>query len=264
MNKALTCSILCSAWLAAGHLAATFAQEPPLAANARAADTSPLRVGVSPVFPPMVFKQGGHLAGVEVDLAQALGKSLGRPIKFVELPWEDQIEALRAGRTDIIMSSMSITTPRRHVVDFCRPYLLIGQLSLVRREDKNRYVLGIPPKLACPVGVLRATTGEFLVQREFPKAKLKVFKSEKDVAKALMKKKIDLFIGDSTLVWYLAGTHATDGLTAVALPLSEEALAWAVGKGNDQLLSAANGFLQKASKDGTLSRVFRRWMAVSP
>jgi ABC-type amino acid transport substrate-binding protein len=68
-------------------------------------DTTVLRVGMSPVFPPMVFKQAGELAGVEVDLARALGAKLGRRVVFVELPWEDQIEALTAGKTDIIMSS---------------------------------------------------------------------------------------------------------------------------------------------------------------
>lgn len=223
-----------------------------------------LRVGVSPVFPPMIFKQGGKLAGVEVELAQALGEQLGRKVVFVELPWEDQIDALREGRTDIIMSSMSVTPARRYVVDFSRPYLLVGQLTLVRREDQNQYLLGVPSKLPGPVGVLKATTGEFLVQREFPKATRKVFKSEAEVVKALMKKKIDLFIGDSTLVWHLAGLHATDGLAAVAIPLSEETLGWGVRKGDEKLLAEANQFLQKASENGTLNRVVRRWMAVSP
>jgi polar amino acid transport system substrate-binding protein len=212
----------------------------------------------------MVFKQGGKLVGVEVELARALGEELGRKVTFVELPWEDQIEAVREGRVDIIMSSMSITTARRQVVDFCRPYLVVGQLPLVRREDKNKYLLGLPAKPPGAVGVLKATTGDFLVQRDFPRATRKVFKSEDDAAKALIKKKVDFFIGDSTLVWYLAGIHAVDGLAVVTIPLSEEALAWGVRKGEDTLRAAADQFLQKASADGSLNRVFRRWMAVSP
>src|SRR5512137_1243580 len=84
----------------------------PLLAQERLSEAGTLRVGVSPVFPPMVFRQGKELAGVEVDLARALGEKLGRKVIFVELPWEDQVEALNAGRIDIIMSSMSITMPR--------------------------------------------------------------------------------------------------------------------------------------------------------
>ena len=235
-----------------------------LAAQERPSATASLRVGVSPVFPPMVFKQGKELAGVEVDLARALGEKLGRKVTFVELPWEDQVEALNAGRIDIIMSSMSITKARRYVIDFSRPYLVVGQMTLVRREDQNRYRLGFPITPPGTVGVLKATTGEFLVQGEFPKARRKVLSSAAEAAQALKRKKIDLFISDSTLVWHLAGLHAADGLAAVPLALTEEQLAWGIRKGDEKLLAAANEFIQKASQDGTLNRIFHRWAAVAP
>jgi len=234
------------------------------AGDAPPSAAAPLRVGVSPVFPPMVFKQGKELVGVEVDLARALGEHLGRKIVFVEVPWPDQLEALSAGKTDIIMSSMSITAARRQVMDFSRPYLVVGQMALVRREDKNQYALGYPSQPPRPVGVLKATTGEFVVQRDFPKAKRKVFSSSSEAAQALLKKKIDFFITDSTVVWYLAGIHAGDGLTAVTIALSEEQLAWATRKGDDTLLEAVNAFIQTAAQDGTFKRVGRRWMAVEP
>jgi polar amino acid transport system substrate-binding protein len=185
-------------------------------------------------------------------------------VTFVELPWADQIEALNAGRIDIIMSSMSITAARRFVVDFSRPYLVVGQMTLVRREDQGQYLLGFPNTLPGTVGVLKATTGEFLVQREFPKARRKTFNSETEAVQALKKKKIDLFISDSTLIWYLAGTHSAEGLGAVSVALTEEAVAWGIRKGDEKLLAAANRFIQKASEEGTLNRIFRRWMAVPP
>jgi len=247
-------------WLGIGLIGGLF-----LSTTVAQEGSSPvLRVGVSPVFPPMVFKQGKELVGVEVDLARALGEKLGRKVLLVELPWEDQIEALSAGQIDIIMSSLSITTARRYVMDFSRPYLVVGQMALVRREDQNHFLLGVPVKPPGPVGVLKATTGEFLVQREFPKATRKVFTSAKQAVQALQKKKISLFISDSTLIWYLAGTHSAEGLAAVPAVLTEEQLAWGVRKGNDKLLAAANEFLQQATQDGTLNRTFRRWTAVSP
>lgn len=232
------------------------------AAGPESTTNSPLRVGVSPTFPPMIFKQGKNLAGVEVDLARALGAYLGRKVEFVELPWADQTEALNAGKTDIIMSSMSITTARKFVVNFSQPYFVIGQMALVRREDRNHYALGFPINLHGKIGVLKATTGEFLVQRDFLKAKRKVFATPEAAAKALAKKKIDLFISDSPLVWYLAGTHAAEGLSAVPMALTQEQLAWAVPKSDDALLASVNEFLSRARQDGQLLKVFRRWMAV--
>lgn len=226
------------------------------------ATAKPLRVGVSPVFPPMIFKQGKELAGVEADLARALGQQVGREIVFVELPWKDQIEALTEGKIDIIMSSMSITPARRSMVNFSKPYFVIGQMALVRRENKMDYALGFPYKLKGPVGALRATTGEFLVQRDFPKSTLKTFNNSEEAAKALIKKKINLFISDSTLVWHLAGKYDAEGLGVVNIPLSEEALGWAVRKTDDDLLNSINGFIEKASQDGTMRKAFSRWTAV--
>ncbi len=75
-----------------------------LAAEPAANDQPPLRVGVAPNMPPMIFKQGKTIAGVEADLAQALGRELNRPVAFVELAWVDLIDALEANKIDVIMS----------------------------------------------------------------------------------------------------------------------------------------------------------------
>ena len=244
-------------WFALALCASTvFAADPPPAPG------EPLRVGVSPVFPPMVFKQGKQLAGVEVDLARALGEHLGRKVVFVEVPWIDQIEALNEKRTDIIMSSMSITTARKFVVNFSQPYLVVGQMALVRREDRNKYALGFPLSPEGTLGVLKGTTGEFLVQRDFPKAKRKAFNSSSEAVQALIRKRADLFLSDSTLVWYLAGVHAADGLSAVPIALSQEQLAWATRKSDDALLASVNTFMIQASQTGVFSNVFRRWTAI--
>jgi polar amino acid transport system substrate-binding protein len=226
-----------------------------------AADNDPLRVGISPIFPPMAFLRGKVLTGVEVDLARGLGQHLGRPVVFVQLPWDQQIASLNAGKTDIIMSSMSITPARGHVVAFTRPYFVLGQMALIRREDRGRYVLGFPQPLPGQVGVLKATTGEFLVQREFPTAKRKSYSDPEAAVAALKKKKIDLFISDSTLVWYLAGNHSGEGVSNVPMLLTEEPLGWAVRRDDERLLKAANEFIERSLKDESLVQTFRRWGA---
>lgn len=224
----------------------------------------PLKVGVSPIFPPMVFKRGRELVGVEVDLARAFGQHIARPIEWVELPWKEQIAALHDGRIDIIMSSMSITPARGFVLAFTQPYLMVGQMALVRRTDQALYALGFPPIPPGPIGVIKATTGEFLAERDFPASKLRSLPDSAAAVKALLGKRIGLFISDSTLAWHLAGMHAGDGLAVVPIALSEEHLAWAVRKGNDSLLASANGYLAQATQDGSLSKILKQWMAVGP
>ena len=222
----------------------------------------PLRVGVSPGFPPMVFKQGKDLVGVEVDMARVLGSYLGRPVVFVEVPWKDQIEALNNKRTDIIMSSMSITEARRFVLSFSQPYFVVGQMALVRRENKHKYLLGFPLNLKAPIAVIPATTGDFLIQRDYPKTKRVNCKDGAAGVEALVRKKAELFFADSTLIWYLAGMHAADGLTVAPMTLSEEQLAWGVRKTDDALLAAVNTFITQARQNGTFLKVFQRWTSI--
>ena len=99
----------------------------------------PLRVGVTPSSPPFAFRQGGELVGLDVDFARALAGALGRPLQLREVDWDDQIPTLLAGRTDVIMSGMTITPARQVRMAFSDPYLSSGLLAVVRRGDRDRY-----------------------------------------------------------------------------------------------------------------------------
>jgi ABC-type amino acid transport substrate-binding protein len=224
------------------------------------ADPVPLRVGVTANFPPMIYREGGKLAGVEVDFATALGKELGRPVKFVEVDWEDQIPALADGRTDIIMSGMSITLARQLRIAFAKPYMVVGQTVVVRREDATRFALGFPIEPKGTIGVLKATTGDFLVQQEFPRIKRKAYTSPQDAAKALVKKKIDMIICDSPTAWWLASMNEIQGLVVVPIYLSREPLAWAMRKSDPDLLASVNTALDKLQADGRATAIIKRWV----
>jgi ABC-type amino acid transport substrate-binding protein len=228
--------------------------------NGLTAESTPLRVGISPVFPPLIFKEGKKVVGVEADFAEALAADLGRPIQFVELDWDDQIAALTDGRIDIIMSSMSVTRARQVRIAFSRPYLAIGQMALVRRTDTYKYATGFPVKPEGVIGVKKGTTGDFLVQQEFPHSKRKYFNSGEEAARALAKGKIDLFISDSPTISWLEGMNAETGLVAIPYTLSEEYLAWGVSKSNTQLLESANATLEKLQKSGRANAIVRRWV----
>ncbi len=234
---------------------------PALRSNLGAADAAPaLRVGVAPVSPPMIFKEGTRIVGLEADFAQALGKELGRPVQFVELPWEELIDALNDDKIDIIMSSMSVTPARQFRVAFSIPYLRIGQMVLVRGDEKYRGGFLSRSLAGQTVGLRKGTTGDLLVQQEFPKAKRKYFKSDDEGAIALSKGRIDLFIDDSTMIWYLAGVYEAKGLTVTPLVLSQEVLGWGMKRSDTTLQAAANAFLQKAQASGELDRILHRWI----
>ena len=244
-------------WLATAAALLTGVTSAPWA---RSADSTVLRVGVSANSPPMIFKQGDKIVGVEADLAEALGRELGRKITFVEEKWENIIDALNEDRIDIIMSNMSITPARRYRVAFTTSYLKVGQMALSRSAEKYNYLLNLADQTKRGIGVKPGTTADFLVGQEFPRVKKKYYKSGDAAAEALMKSKIDLFVSDAPIIWYLASMYETKGLGVMPLVLSQEELGWGVKRSDTQLLSSANAFLQKAQASGDLNRILGTWM----
>jgi ABC-type amino acid transport substrate-binding protein len=224
-----------------------------------AADPTTLRVGVSTHYPPICYREGGRVLGIEPDFARALGQALDRKIEFIQLDWSEQIPALTEGRTDIVMSGMSITPARQLLVSFSNPYLATGQMPMVRREDSSHYLVGFPVRPTGVIGVLAGTTGDFLVQQEFSKNKRKTYKSSEDAAKALAKKRIDIFICDSPVVRWLAGTDETK-FVAVPVLLTREEVAWAMRKTDTNLLQSVNGVLNQMNKSGQLAAVLKQWV----
>jgi ABC-type amino acid transport substrate-binding protein len=224
-------------------------------------ELTPLRVGVTANYPPMIFKMKGKIVGLEADFAFLLGKALNREVLLVELPWNDQINALMEGKTDIIMSAMTITEARKVRVDFSDPYLKSGLVAMMRTEDAARYssrkkVL----ESIATVGLVKGTTGEVFVRNRFLSATTVVpLKDSGEAPDLLDKRRIDLFVYDApAVVWLVSENEAT--LRGLWEPLSEEFLAWAVSRDNQALLSQVNAALAAWKKDGTVKNVVSRWL----
>ncbi len=224
-------------------------------------DENVLKVGITPNTPPFAFKRNRKITGLEADMAAELGKSLNRPVRFVEVKWGDQIPALLDGRTDIIMSGMSITDLRQVRVAFSDPYLRSGQMALVRRDDAGMFITrGSILLTRGKVGIEKGATGEFFVQREFPYATPVSFNSVDDAVRGLIRGNVDLVIHDAPVAWWLAAQHEADGVSVVNIVLSAEYMAWGVRNDDLDLLESVNGALVSWRRDGRWEKIVRRWL----
>jgi polar amino acid transport system substrate-binding protein len=231
-------------------------------ANPAPAELPPnaLRVGVTSTYPPIIFRQGGQIAGVEADLARLLGTRLNRPVYFIEVSWDQQIDALMAGRTDIIMSGMSVTEARQVRITFTEPYLEAGLVAAVRREDASQY--GSRDALlqtSGTVGAIERTTGDVFVQQNFPNARRITLSLASDGALALRRRTIDVFVHDGPSIAWLVSANEAD-LTGIWQPLNKENLAWGIRRDDSQLLTQVNEALGAWKRDGTLTDVLVRWL----
>src|SRR5208282_3225047 len=79
-----------------------------------------LRVAIDVANPPFgVLDKNGQPDGSDVAVARALAKDLGAEIEFVQVPSTGRIPALLAGRADVTIASISVTTDRAKAVMYC-------------------------------------------------------------------------------------------------------------------------------------------------
>jgi len=219
-----------------------------------------LYVGVTPDYAPIVFKQNNQITGLEVDFARELGLALKRPVEFVPVKWNDQIEALLTDQVDIIMSGMTITNPRKIRIAFSDPYLKEGLTCLIRRNDLQRYTK--PEAIInenINFGVQQGSTADVFVNQRCKNAISITYIDPRDAQFNLVNRKIDVFIHDSPAVLWLASESEAD-LAVVPPPMTEEYLAWGLRKDDSELLQTVNENLKRWKQDGTYQRILKRWL----
>jgi len=231
-----------------------------LAAEASAVP-DPLRVGITPEYPPLVFRQPEGTNGLEIDFAKALGQQLGRPVEFVVLRWDEEIPALLDRRIDIIMSGLSITPARRLRIAFSTPYLQNQLRAIFPRKNAARYqTVEQVTQSKERIGVIAGTTGELFVKRSCPEAEIVPLTMRRDIGFYLIKgNRMDLFIDDTFALADILSRNEAD-LAYLQTPLSQEELAWGIRPGDADLLDQVNKVLERWKSNGTLERTINRWI----
>jgi len=212
-------------------------------------------------LPTRCFEQGDQIVGIEADFARELGKALNREVAFVKVPWDKQIDSLEQNKTDIIMSNMTITAPRRIRINFSTPYLQSGLSGLFRRNtaDPSGLIGSTIVNQNKRIGFVKNTTGEYFCMQRFKRGELIGYSKAANAVNALKNDKIDMFIHDAPMIWWQSALNERE-LIAFPEVLNVEPLAWGVGKHNMALLDEVNALLALWEKDGTSKKIIQNWI----
>ena len=92
-----------------------------------------LRVGTWLQYKPEMWKdlQTGDIKGFWVDLARKMASDLGVQVQFVDSDWDGLIPGLEAGKFDIVLAQMAITSKRALAVDFAKPWEAVGLAAVL-------------------------------------------------------------------------------------------------------------------------------------
>ncbi len=112
-------------------MAAGCSPAPPDSATGTAGSGEPLRVIVRP-DPVAFLPRNGEPVMLDREIAQGLSRYLGRPYKpVVVADYSQMIDALLAGKGDVIAAEMSVTDARSQRVAFSLPYEHVDEMLIV-------------------------------------------------------------------------------------------------------------------------------------
>jgi polar amino acid transport system substrate-binding protein len=197
------------------NIFATFACAAMLAALPARAQTAPqsapqstidsmeqrgsMMVGMATFVPWAMRDQQGKLVGFEVDVATKLAQDLGLKLDLVPTAWDGIIPALIAGKFDVIIGGLTITTKRNLTVNFSAPYDYAGTslaVAVAMQKDFKLDALNSPSiTIACRRGTTACTNaGEY-----FPKATLRQFDDDAAMTQEVLNGNANAFAASEPL-----------------------------------------------------------------
>ncbi len=220
---------------------------------------SRLIVGMELSYPPFeMIDTHGQPTGVSVDLAEALGKSLGQEVQIMNTDFAGLIPSLQTHKIDLIISSMTATTERAKAIAFSDPYLKTGLCLLVGKTSPIQSIADADQP-GRTVVVKLGTTGHVYAADHIKKAKLLVVDKEDAAVLEVVQGKANAFIYDQ-ISTYENWRRNQESTRPILKPFQEES--WAVGLRQDdtELRDKVNHFLKDYKEQGGFDRLGDRYL----
>lgn len=223
-------------------------------------DDNTLVVGMELSYPPFEMSDENNTpTGVSVDLAYALGESLGRPVRIENIAFAGLISSLKTGKIDLIISSMTATEERAASIDFSDPYLETGLCLLVSKESDIQSIEDADQK-GKSIAVKQGTTGHLHAIEHVKQARVLPLEKETAAVIEVTQGKADAFIYDQ-MSTYRNWMRHPETTRPILQPFKKESWAIGIRKGNDELRLQVNAFLSAFKKRGGFDELGERYLS---
>ena len=134
-----------------------------------------IEIGVSLFSPWSMRDKNGELIGFDIEVGRKLAADMGVDAEFVTTPADTLIPSLIAGKFDVMISSISITTQRNLTINFTQPYAFSGMSLLTNRTQSEGFSLEDFNSPEVTFSARRGASPAVVIAEEFPQAELVLF-----------------------------------------------------------------------------------------
>lgn len=231
-----------------------------------------LVVATSANFAPFEYMDGNNFKGIDIEIAEHMAKEMGKRLVIKNMEFDSVIQSVVSGNVDIAISGLTINPTRIKVVDFSDSYFVSSQVVIVNDDDDRFKDVNTKDKLDSVInsindlriGVQTGTTGEFYVKGDndwnFPgykNAKILSFSNISMAASAMTNDQVDILVIDEMPAKVLVKTY--NGISSLAIPLTQEKYAISVRKDRKDLLDKVNFILSRMKADGSIEMIINKY-----
>ncbi|MFI1162767.1 ABC transporter substrate-binding protein [Streptomyces sp. NPDC020801] len=238
-----------------------------------------IKVGSDIAYAPVEFKDNsGKVAGLDPDLAAAMGKQLGVTFQFENGTFDALLTGIRSNRYDIAMSAMTDNKSRQNGVDPTTgkkvgegvdfvDYLTAG-VSIYTRKGDTKGITNWSDLCGKKIALERGTVSEDLAKAEAKKCPsgkkltIEAFDDDQQAQTRLRSGGADAASSDFPVAAYAVKTSGggkdfqTVGAQVEAAPYGI-----AVGKTSTQLRDALQAAMNAIIKSGEYQKILEKWGA---
>ena len=254
-------------------LAAAVLAMPLLAGGSQAASLDEIKkrglvVATEDDFRPFEFIKDGKPTGFDNEMIEDLRKYASFEVKQQVLPWTGILAGVSTGKYDAAITAVIITKERLASLEFTSPIADATHYYLKRKDDKsissikdlNGKTLGVQagsamlarlPELSAMLEKEGGKLGKVVEYTSYPEA-------YQDLALGRLDYVVNTVINLQTRVVEKPGVFELgQAVSGKSYP------AWAVAKGNTELLNFLNGFIAKEKETGRFAELQKKWFGDS-
>jgi octopine/nopaline transport system substrate-binding protein len=243
-----------------------------------------IRIGTEGAYPPWNSKDAsGKLIGFEVELAWTLCRYIGKQCEMVEQDWDGMIPGLIMRKFDVIMAGMSITDERLKTINFSQGYAdEVASLAVMKGSDlegmKTPLGIGLSSPNSDAKKALKTITAalagktvctqtgtihqNFLESGDVGKVNLRTYKTQDEVNLDLTSGRCDVALA-AAVAFSDYAEKSGKPVVLIGPTFSGGAFGNGVGVGirkdDTALLKSFNLAINKARKNGDISRIATKW-----
>ncbi|MEC9281082.1 MAG: ABC transporter substrate-binding protein [Bdellovibrionota bacterium] len=222
--------------------------------------------------PPFLIHKEGNKSvsrGIDFEIAKKMASSLGvrLEIRSNAATYNEVVDIVEAGKADLGISKLSITSKRAEKVLFSNPYVklplgvVFNRLSFV--NSGNRLDVESFNHKSLKVGVFQGSSFAQYIDTRFPKAKKIFFQDREEIYKAIASKKVDFTMVDNQIIktWQTLMPSLNIKTATYMVPDAFDMIGVAVASENYRLKAWIDIFFMEMESTGSLDKLKEEFLA---